>query len=74
MRDCVAGLLVSVLSMMNCDSSHCDGAGLKPVRGIVTEQRSHFAFELLLCCCNEGIFFSGPNPREVVCACESYML
>lgn len=53
--------------MMNCDSSHCDDTGFKPVRAIVTGQRSHFAFELLLCCYNEGIFFSEPNPREVVC-------
>lgn len=57
------------VSMMNCDSSHCDDTGFKPVRAIVTGQRSHFAFELLLCCYNEGIFFSEPNPREVVCVC-----
>lgn len=62
------------VSMINCDISQCDVPGLQPVRAIVTAPHSHSAFELLLCCSNERMFFSTPNPREVVWVCVCSMV
>lgn len=63
---CVTSQAIGQRVMINCDSSPCDVPGLQPVRAIVTATHFHSAFELLLCGYNEGMFFSTPNPREVV--------
>lgn len=62
------------VSMINCDISQCDVPGLQPVRAIVTAPHSHSTFELLLCCSNERMFFSTPNPRELVWVCVCSMV